>query len=359
MATSGGRLRDPLWARFAIAAGLVLMLVSVVALAGGAVLSARYSGSVNQENLLPPAEDKRTEIDRARPLNLLLVGIDQRPDSPDPIRGDTIIVVHIPAGHDRAYLLSLPRDLRVEIPASPPQRERAGRDRINSAFPFGAENGGGLPGGFQLLSRTVTNLMGITFDGAAVINFDGFRSVVRELGGVTMCLDHRIVSEHMGDGPDGKYLHPRDGGRPWTYQPGCQKLDDQQSLDVVRQRKSLPDGDYGRQRNQQRFLKAMLQQAKSSGILTDPRRLDAVVRAAGAALTFDGQGVSPVDWAWSLRDLSETSLVMVRTPATSVGEGGGYLGEELDPLGTELFAALAAGTVDQFVAGHPEVINPP
>jgi LCP family protein required for cell wall assembly len=338
---------------------VLLMLFSGFALIGGVLVNARYAGSVNQQDLLPGGEEeKRTELDRNKPLNLLLVGIDARPNSSEPIRGDTIILVHIPRGHDRAYLLSLPRDLRVEIPESPPQRNRAGRDRINAAFPYGADGGRGIEGGMQLLSRTVTHLTGVEPDGAAVVNFDGFRAVVRELGGVTMCLDHRIESEHMGTGPDGKYLHPTRGGQAWTYEVGCRQFNEWEALDVVRQRKSLPDGDYGRQRNQQKFLKAMVQKAKSMDLITNPRRLDAIIRAAGKALIFDGGGVSPAEWAWSLRNISESSLVMIRTPAHGVGVGDGYLGEELDPLGHELFTALVESKIDDFIVGHPELVNP-
>jgi polyisoprenyl-teichoic acid--peptidoglycan teichoic acid transferase len=356
-ATRPARSRDPLWARVALIFGALLILTSGSLLIGGVVLNARYGGAVDQQDLLPQ-DERRSQLDANRPLNLLLVGIDARPDNnTDPVRGDSIIIVHIPKGHDRAYLMSLPRDLIVDIPASPPQRPRASREKLNGAFPYGADGGRGIPGGFQLLSRTVSNLTGVDFDGAAVINFEGFRAVVRELGGVTMCLDQQIVSEHMGNGPDGKYLHPREGGKPWVYPAGCHKLDDWQALDVVRQRKSLPDGDYGRQRNQQKFLKAMLQQAKSRGVVTDPRKLDAVIRAAGKALTFDGNGVSPAEWAFALRGISEGSLVLVRTPGHGVGEGDAYQGEELDPAGVELIRALRDKRLDEFVVAHPELVN--
>jgi polyisoprenyl-teichoic acid--peptidoglycan teichoic acid transferase len=347
-----------MWARLAVIFGSLLVLFSGTALIGGLILNARYSGSIDQKDLLPDGE-RRSSIDSNQPLNMVLVGIDARPESDEPVRGDTIIVVHIPKGHQRAYLLSLPRDLRVEIPASPPHRQRATRDRLNAAFPYGAEDNRGIEGGFQLLSRTITNLTGISPDAAAVINFDGFRAVVRELGGITMCLDHRIVSEHMGVARDGKsYQHPRDGGKPWVYEAGCRKFNDWEALDVVRQRKSLPDGDFGRQRNQQRFLKGMLQAAKSKGVVSDPRKLDAIVRAAGKALTFDGNNIAPAEWAFALRGIGEDSLVMLRTPTHSVGEGNNYLGEDLDPTAQDLFTALREDRIDEYIASHPEVVNP-
>jgi polyisoprenyl-teichoic acid--peptidoglycan teichoic acid transferase len=352
------RRRDPVWAYITIVVGVLLMVFSGTAIVGGAILNARYSNSVNQDDLLPKeVSERRKEIDRDRPLNLLLVGIDARPNSTEPVRGDTIIVVHIPAGHNQAYLLSLPRDLRVEVPASPPERERAGRDRLNAAFPYGAEGGRGIKGGFQLLSRTVANLLGIRFDAGVMINFEGFQLVVRELGGVRMCLDERVVSEHNGTAPDGSWLPPDRGGEPWTFEPGCRDFNEFEALDVVRQRKSVTGGDYGRQKNQQRFLKAMLEKAKGKDVVTNPRKLDSVLRALGDTLFFDGNDISPAEWAWSLRNISEKSLVMIRTPAHGVGEGDNYLGEELDPVGEELFTAFGDGRIGEFVVNHPELIN--
>jgi polyisoprenyl-teichoic acid--peptidoglycan teichoic acid transferase len=351
------RRHDPAWARVFLVIGVLLMLFSGTALIGAVIVNTRYGGAVNAGDLLPGGE-KRSALNPNKSLNLLLSGIDARPESDEPVRSDSIILVHIPKGHDRAYLISLPRDLIVEIPASPPQRQRAGTDRLNAAFPYGADGGRGLEGGFQLMSRTISRLTGIEFDGAAVINFDGFRSVVAELGGVDMCLDHEIRSEHIGYDSKGKYRHPRDGGKPNVYPAGCQHLGAHEALDVVRQRKSLPDGDYGRQRNQQRFLKAILKQAKSKGVITDPRKADAVVRAAGKALTFDGKGISPVEWAWSLRNISESSLTMLKTPAKGVGVGDNYQGEELDPVGREMLRALADNRLEDFALAHPELINP-
>jgi LCP family protein required for cell wall assembly len=347
-----------LWAQLVVVLGALLMLFSAAGLIGGAVLKARYVSGVDQQNLLDPQSgSRRRELNPNRPINMLLVGIDSRPDSSEPVRSDSIILVHVPAGHDRAYLMSVPRDLLVEIPASPPGRPRATREKINGAFAYGAADGGGDVGGFQLLSRAISNFTGVRFDGAAIINFDGFKAVVKALGGVDMCVDHRVVSEHIGFDRNGQYLHPRDGGKPVVYEPGCRHFNDWQALDYVRQRGGLPDGDYGRQRNQQRFLKAMLKQAASRGVITDPRKLDAVIRAAGKALTFDGGGVGPADWAWSLRSIGQNSLIMVKTPGRGVGEGAAYQGEELTPVGLDLFAALRENRLDEFVLAHPELIN--
>ena len=226
---------------------MVLGLLGIATVTTVAILIHRYNTSVHRAHLL----DDRARADSSTglvsvkgPLNYLLLGSDQRPDNPGGgKRSDTIIVVHIPVTLDKAYLISIPRDLFVEIPASPANHFSGGSDKINSAFDYG---GGGV-GGVQLLSETLTELTGVRFDGAAIINFTGFQQVVYLLGGVTMCIDQQTTSIHTGA----------------TYHPGCQHLRPWQALDYVRQREDLPGGDYDRQRHQQQFLKALLTEAGS------------------------------------------------------------------------------------------------
>src|SRR5262249_18490346 len=95
-----------------------------------------------------------------------------------------------------------------------------GRDKINAAFAYGFQPGGGRAGGFELLALTVKQLTGISFDGGAIVNFAGFQSLVTALGGVDLCVDEKVVS-----------IHTRQ-----VYQPGCQHMAAWQALDYVRQR---------------------------------------------------------------------------------------------------------------------------
>src|SRR5262245_20436401 len=96
---SGGR-RDPLWAKICLIIGSLVMVVS-----GGAVvvpkLIAAWAGANIPTHPMIPKELQGTNIDGA--INVLLLGMDQRitatPNS-EPIRADTIIIVHVPATHD-------------------------------------------------------------------------------------------------------------------------------------------------------------------------------------------------------------------------------------------------------------------
>jgi anionic cell wall polymer biosynthesis LytR-Cps2A-Psr (LCP) family protein len=110
--------------------GLALMLVSAVGIVGLRVLVSRYERAVAQERLLDEAaRQRRTAV--SGPLNYLLIGSDLRANDPESgQRADTIVIAHIPAGLGQAYLVSIPRDLRVEIPGH-------GTDKINASFAYG------------------------------------------------------------------------------------------------------------------------------------------------------------------------------------------------------------------------------
>ena len=364
---------DPLWARLLVIAGAILMLGSGATIVGGKALLDRYAGAINQQNLLGGAaatdgNGHATSIDG--PLNLLLVGIDERPGDPaGGARSDSIIIVHVPAGHDAAFLVSIPRDSLVSIPANPASRYRGGRDKINAAFQYGSQNGGGRAGGFQLLALTIKQLTGISFNGGAIVNFGGFKSVVAALGGVDMCVDEKTISVHIGHDRNGNYHVPYEitsngavpirGITPQVYLPGCQHLADWQALDYVRQRELIPDGDYGRQRHQQQFLKAVFKKATSTGVITNPIKLDQVLRAGGQAVTFDGGGHSVQDWIFTLKGVNPNDLTMLQTNGGKFNSKtvNGQSAEILDAVSLQLFQAVRDDTVAAFAAAHPDWLS--
>lgn len=360
------RVRAPRWAKFCAVLGALLMMGSGGALITSEVLVARYSGAVQTENLLPDdVGGGKRGSDIKGPLNILLVGIDQRPNQPTALpRADSILILHLPAGLDRGYLVSLPRDLLVDIPPFEKAEYAGGRDKINAAMAFGSRVPGDRPStpqGFTLLARTVSKYTGIPrFDAAAIISFVGFQRIVDAMGGVTMYIDTNVKSEHRK--PDGTMRTLKPGGGGYLgpqaeYKVGRRHLKGWQALDYVRQRYGLPNGDYDRQRHQQQFIKAMISQAFSKDVVTNPIKLDRVLRAAGQAVIFDGQGHSVVDYAFALKNIRSDSVVTLKLPGGAVMRGGKYLGEELKPLAKEYFAAVRDDTVDQFVLAHPEMVS--
>ncbi|MEU0551565.1 LCP family protein [Micromonospora sp. NPDC005979] len=358
----------PRWAKVCTVFGLVLTMLSGGVLVGTEVLMARYEGAVGKADLFGDqaagAKEKKSDI--KGPLNLLLVGIDPRTPTAAPL-ADSIMVLHVPASMDRAYLFSVPRDLYVQIPAFKKANFSGEKTKINAAMSFGSQVPGKNPDaarGFELLATTVQNVTGIKrFDGGAIINFTGFQKIVDAMGGVDMYVEREVRSEHKQ--PDGT---PRPGktygegyvGPQAVYTKGTHHLKGWQALDYVRQRypkNGVPDSDYGRQRHQQQFVKAMVGQAFSADVVANPIKLDKVLRAAGQSLIFNGRGNSVVDFGLALKNIRPNTIQMIKLPGGGVYEGKKYLGEQFQAGVPDFFTALQNEQLDPFLLEHPEFQN--
>ena len=385
--------------RLVAVVAVVLLAVTVVVAAGGVYLFQRYTASVEQEPLLgraavgtpgmgwSVADDAATGAGSAtrgtagavvtgraagqgRGTNVLLVGIDERAGSrPGDVRSDTIMIAHLPASRDRVYLVSIPRDSRVEIPAYPRAGYRGGVDKVNAAYQIGSR-ARGRAGGVELLGLTLRALIGVGFDAAAVVTFEGLRAAVDALGGVEMCVDEETTSIHIGwdvatgrrgvpytlEAPDFDSPRPVPGMRPQVYHVGCQHFAGWQAMDYVRQRELIPDGDYGRQRHQQQLIKALAGKVTARHLLANPTAADRMLRALGSSVTFDGNGRSLADWILAVRHLDAGAVTIIRTNggrfASQVIGGRSY--EILGDTTRELFTAMRTDTVAAFLTAHPD-----
>ncbi|OKI68980.1 LCP family protein [Micromonospora sp. CB01531] len=293
------------------------------------------------------------------PLNLLLVGVDTRVTVPgwEP-HSDAVLVLHVPAGLDRAYLFSLPRDLVVDIPAFPKSGYPGGRTKLTHAMSFGSR----VPGdkahpstaqGYELLRTTVSRYTGLRIDAGAVINFGGFDRLVDILGGVDLYVDQRVASIHRR--PDGRMRNLSGStytGPQMVYEKGDRHLTGWQALDYARQRYTA-GGDYTRQRHQQQLIRALARKILDQGLARDPARVDQVAAALGDTLVYAGGGRRLVEFAYALGGLPANGFVLVGLPGDAVGKGGSYRGEQLQPVGRQFLAALRGGTADAFLATHP------
>ena len=368
MATDGGST-TALWARICVAVGAVLTLLSVGTIVVVKVLEYRYEHVITMGDLLAPEARDTPEPSGPRttvsgPLNFLLIGSDLRANPREGQRADTIMVVHVPATMDRAYLISIPRDLLVEIPSFAPTSFGGDETKINAAYQFG----GGGKGGAQLLSATLNRLLGIRFNGAAIINFDGFKKAVDVLGGVYLCVDQTVASNHLGVDRNGKLLelyadeegHIQDvpeGGHPYVFQQGCGRMDGRLALDYSRIRYGLPSGDYDRQEHQQQFLKAVLAEATKKGLLTNPLKFDEFLRTVGSALTVDTGEVGLADLIFALRNVTPSTLIGVKVPSYPEMIGGtSYILPEADAA--SLYKAIRDDTLANWIATHPTWTDP-
>lgn len=375
-----GARRVPRWAFWCVAIGALLMAGSGVAVAGTRVALHTATEGVRQQPLLGEAGPPRTERRRVSvrgAKTILLVGLDTRPgqDASKLTRSDSIILLHVPASHDRAYLVSLPRDSYVRIPAfdNGKQPYAGGRNKINAAFAYGSRGLTGdaaLTGGFTLLAKTIKKLTGITPDAGAIIDFPGFRRVVDVLGKVCMYVDEDTTSIHIGTddqtgkraapykiNPDGTLNHKIRGTTPNFYAKGNHCFTPTEALDFVRQRDLLADDDYdyGRQRHQQQFVKAILRTIMDRG-LDSPTRLPGLLTALGSTMTVDDGGIPLADWVFALRAVRPDDLTTIKTNNGTFHSRdipGVGSAEILDETSLSLLRAVKNDTVDDFVRAHP------
>lgn len=353
--------RSPLWAKVMLGAGSVLAVVSFSAAGYAKIMMDKVNDSVQSECLLGNC-DAEPGGDIEGPLNMLMIGSDMRKDWSS-AQADTIMILHINKNLDNADIISIPRDLDVPINGS----DCGGvpcKDKINSAFSAGGKD---AEASVTSLAATVTDLTGVTFDGAAVINFDGFTDIVDELGGVELCLpfDMEVTHSKNEDYPLGP-----GGGR--IYPKGCKTYGKTDALPIVRERYSYgPDtpgwteswgiADYGRQHMQQHFIKQLLKKANEEGYIKDPTKVGTLISAMGDQLVVDVGGRSPVDFAWALRGINASSLNTLRVPSEPVDiDGTSYVmtqpgQQEADAQ--SLYRAIQDDELDDWIKTHPDWTN--
>lgn len=189
---------------------------------------------------------------------LLVVGSDSPKESLKGSRGDTLQVVALD-GKGGGGIVGIPRDLYVPLATG-------GSGKINAAFAFGG-------GKAQL--ETVKNLSGLPIEGYAVTGFSGFRKIVNESGGLPITLKASFRFLGMLDVKKGK-----------------QTVDGNTALAYARERKSLPDGDFGRSRHQQEIILAAAVAARLAGPEALPKLMTTTSKhietdlSASEALTF-------------------------------------------------------------------------
>lgn len=189
------------------------------------------------------------DYEKKERVNILLIGIDQRPDEKF-ARTDTMILVTIDPETKTAGMLSIPRDLWVTIPGY-------GENRINTAFYSGEKNA--YPGGGPALAmKTVQYNLGVPVHFYVEVDFDGFRQIVDTLGGIEVDVPFAINDPTY---PDNNY-----GYDPFYIDAGHHQLDGYTALKYARTRHA-PGSDFGRAARQQQVLMAIRAKALQLDII--------------------------------------------------------------------------------------------
>lgn len=305
---------------------LWLLLIAVFAVFGAIAFLVYTDSRIDKI----PADELTSLQSVAGIRNVLIVGTDSRENLPDDFEGkfgdfsgsrtDVIMVAHFTGG--RAQLLSLPRDLKVQIPGH-------GTNKINAAFVFG---------GPDLLVQTVQDNFGIPINNYVEIDFLGFANVVDALGGVQMTFDNAA----------------RDAKSGLDVEAGTQVLNGEQALAFARSRSyqelqggswvSVDGNDLGRTSRQQELLLTLFDQASSPGKAFN---LPGFVSTFAEQIRADeGLSVSVmVEIGRSVLGLQSSEIDTKTLPVRVSNEGGVSYVVPVEPA--------AAATIDAFNAGEP------
>ena len=201
----------------------------------------------DQDQPQPPAQAPRQEIypdiENKERVNILFMGIDQRPGETTACRTDTMILISINPQDMSASLLSIPRDLWVPI-----RHPKHPEDRINTAHYWGeVENYPG--GGPELAKDTVQYNFGVPVHYYARLNFAGFEQIIDRIGGIDINVPHTI-HDTLYPGPDFSYT-------TFHIDAGRNHLDGEMALKYARTRQGGGDGDFTRMRRQQDVILAI------------------------------------------------------------------------------------------------------
>ena len=200
-----------------------------------------------------PAQPELPRITDPRAQTILLLGIDQRSAAEEqgPFRTDTMILLHVNPASETVGVLSLPRDLWVDIPSY-------GAGRINTANFLGDSDAYPGGGGPALAMETIAQNFGIRVEKYLLVNFDVFTAVVDLLAPNGVMVEVRDFIDDP-DYPDGWY-----GTIHVTFEPGMQSMDAERLLQYARTR-ATQGGDFDRARRQQQVLDALRAEVLSAG----------------------------------------------------------------------------------------------
>ena len=221
-ATPKGKRR---WGRIAaLTVGALLLFFLVWGLLG--FLSFSRGVDEANERLQPRASNQLAEHGSmlSDPATILVIGTDggSAPGRGDSNRSDSLLLLRTDPGRHRLSYLSIPRDLRVEIPGY-------GSSKINAANQFG---------GPALTIATVRQFTGIPINHVIVLNFDGFKELIDAMGGVEIDVPKKILSNKF----DCPYKAARcaewDG---WRFEKGKQTMDGRRALVYSRVRTNQLD----------------------------------------------------------------------------------------------------------------------
>jgi polyisoprenyl-teichoic acid--peptidoglycan teichoic acid transferase len=307
--------------RFALAAVLIVLLT------GGATATValnKITDVANEvfEHTINAPPGVVTPEYNGGPQTFLILGSDRRVGAKDsydrenPPHSDTILLVRFDPEQEQTSVMSIPRDLLVNIQARTGQSYP--QEKINAAYTIGNKLGG-TRGGMVLAAETIEREVfpGLQLNGIVDVSFQGFIKVVDTLGCAYVNVDHHYYNLNTG-AAETNYTSI-------DLQPGYQKLCYENALDYVRYRHT--DSDFVRVARQQDFLRDLREQVSPGNELG---QIDTVAKAVGRAIstTFHASAGELIELAKLIAFSQGKPLRQVKFRTTNVDyqlHGGAYV----------------------------------
>jgi polyisoprenyl-teichoic acid--peptidoglycan teichoic acid transferase len=312
-------------------AGALIVLLTAATVASAALLEVDQLVDIvrSQGQAIPGVKNVLDDVSDGGPQTVLVIGSDRRYKDREikgAARSDTLILVRLDPEKGVTAVMSIPRDLKAQIPLD---NGGFATDKINAAYSLGGPN---------LTLRTVRKLTGIPINHIVEVNFNGFQRAVNRLKCVYVDVDHRYYHSNLGLPQSAQYAEI-------DIEPGYQKLCGSKSLDYVRFRHT--DSDFVRAARQQDFLRQAKGQFSLSSILGDRKEL---LRIFANYTRTDLRSRGPILKFLKLAFLaSKNPIREVKFPATDV-PGGTYVDispEVLAEVVSEFKNAHASGGAGQ------------
>jgi LCP family protein required for cell wall assembly len=237
------------WWRFMLGSTVIIAAIGVATAASVLLYLDSVADALSHNDAYSKLERYLAQVDGGEPENILILGSDKRAgDAEDPGRSDTAMLLRLDPDNDAIALMSIPRDLKVEIPGY-------GTDKFNAAYAYG---------GPKLVLRVVKELTGLPINHVVNVDYLGFVQAVYAIGCVYVDVDRRYYHSNEGVPPSEQYAEI-------NVQPGYQLMCGKKALQYVRYRHT--DTDLVRAARQQDFLSAARQRVPISKLVSERNTL--------------------------------------------------------------------------------------
>jgi LCP family protein required for cell wall assembly len=320
--TSGNKFYKKKW--FKIAAPIILVLVIVGGIffwkADSVLNKITKGGLLNSIGHSLPGVAQQMKGEKEDRVNILLLGMRGANDPSGGLLSDTIQVLSIEPKANKASLISIPRDLYVDNPAT------GSKSKLNAVHAYGEQKGPGQ--GMTYMEQEVGTITGLPIQYAVTVNFDAFNQLLTAIGGITITLDkpfeesaqfnqlgvcdantftiktgqfqNKVIKSHtvVVNGVKKKVsikapmyplcsnAHPECNG-DFKLPAGQQTLTAEQALCYARSRDNT--NDFQRAQRQQQVMQAIKDKLLSVGTLTDFGKLNGIMSSLGDNVKTDMQ----------------------------------------------------------------------